>query len=272
MTAFALALVVLPFLKLERVLALPEGQALPPASRVQLALFVLTGTAVLALAVVDLCREPDADTVLLLCWILGTVVFAGFVNWTVNGRSVMPLLPAYGILLARHWRTPGRGASTRLTAVAEVVALALAAAVSLLVARADYRLASTARTAASTIHQELAGAPGTHWFQGHWGFQYYMEELGWQPFDVRAPELRDGEVMAIPANNSNVTGMPKAIAAPVRFYLFPQDSGVATMSSPLGAGFYSDVWGPLPFVFGKVPPESYQVLRLRAPGEPPRAR
>jgi hypothetical protein len=35
---------------------------------------------------------------------------------------------------------------------------------------------------------------------------------------------------------------------------------LSTMQKQMGAGFYSDVWGPLPFAFGFVPPEQYDFV------------
>ena len=38
---------------------------------------------------------------------------------------------------------------------------------------------------------------------------------------------------------------------------------LATMNRDMGAGFYStEGFGPLPFVFGKVPPEQYYVVKF----------
>jgi hypothetical protein len=34
---------------------------------------------------------------------------------------------------------------------------------------------------------------------------------------------------------------------------------VAVMQKKMGAGFYSDLWGPCPFLFGTVPPEQYEI-------------
>jgi hypothetical protein len=38
---------------------------------------------------------------------------------------------------------------------------------------------------------------------------------------------------------------------------------VATMSQAVGAGFYMDRLGPLPFAFGAVPAEKYYILRWK---------
>jgi hypothetical protein len=35
------------------------------------------------------------------------------------------------------------------------------------------------------------------------------------------------------------------------------------MNGSAGAGYYSDGWGPLPFVFGPAPAEDYLVFRAK---------
>ncbi len=69
---------------------------------VQLTLFIVAGVSVMALAAADVWKRRDADSLLLMLWVLGTFIFTGFVNWTINARSVLPLIPAAGILLARR--------------------------------------------------------------------------------------------------------------------------------------------------------------------------
>jgi hypothetical protein len=41
----------------------------------------------------------------------------------------------------------------------------------------------------------------------------------------------------------------------------------ATMKSNLGAGFYSHLWGPLPFAFGKPDDGKYLIYRMIVPGQ-----
>jgi hypothetical protein len=35
------------------------------------------------------------------------------------------------------------------------------------------------------------------------------------------------------------------------------------MSPEMHAGFYSSRWGPLPWVFGGIPPEQYLIFRVK---------
>ena len=68
----------------------------------QVVFWAVGGISVLALAFADVFRRRDAYSWLLLLWVFGTFLFTAFFNWTVNGRSLLPLAPAVGILIARR--------------------------------------------------------------------------------------------------------------------------------------------------------------------------
>jgi hypothetical protein len=65
---------------------------------IQLVLFIAGGVSTLALAIADYRREREADSLLLLLWVAGTFWFTAYLNWTVNARSILPMVPAVGIL------------------------------------------------------------------------------------------------------------------------------------------------------------------------------
>ncbi|HEU5248374.1 MAG TPA: glycosyltransferase family 39 protein [Thermoanaerobaculia bacterium] len=223
----------------------------PPELTVQLVVFATAGAAVLALGLLDLVRFRDANALLLFLWIAGTFVFAVFFNWSTNVRSLLPAAPVVGLLVAR--RVEARAPAARLI----LAPLALAALLALGVARADAAHAGTARVAASRIVAD--GGSGTLWFEGHWGFQRYMERAGARPLDVRS-HVRPGDRIAVPANNTNLLSLPRDAVTARNEILLPITGLLGTMSSELGAGFYVDSWGPLPFAFGRVPPERYVLL------------
>src|SRR5438552_11747994 len=104
-----------------------------PLISIHLILFVAGGTSILALAVADYWRERDADSLFLASWVVGTFLFTAFVNWTINARSALPLIPAIGILLARRLEKL-RNASQRRLAASVVIALSLSGLVSLWIA------------------------------------------------------------------------------------------------------------------------------------------
>jgi len=134
--------------------------------------------------------------------------------------------------------------------------------VSLLVARADSRLANTARDAATQLYTQLSAQPARFYFEGHWGFQYYMQKLGAPPANLRGTPFRAGDIVVIPENSTNTFGPPPGFTLSGNITTVELHSSLATMSQPLGAGFYASVWGPLPFAIGSVPPERYMIARL----------
>ena len=223
-----------------------------PGTAFQVAVFAAAGVSVLGLAAADLFRRRDAFSLLLFLWLFGTFAFAVFFNWTINGRSLLPAAPAVGILVVRRLELQ-RGAIPQPPLVAGLL-------LALVVTWSDFHLAGTARTAAAGITERFAPAGRTLWFEGHWGFQRYMEARGASPLDVQRSRLAAGDRIVIPDNGSNLFPLqPDAVAPRAETDLAPFPL-LTTLSPYLGAGFYIDVWGPLPFAFGRVPPERYLVL------------
>jgi 4-amino-4-deoxy-L-arabinose transferase-like glycosyltransferase len=231
----------------------------------QLGIFVAGGLSLLGLALADWRRRRDADSAFLGLWVLGTFVFTAFLNWSVNARSLLPLIPAAGILLARRLESadvPHR----RSQWVKVAVPLAVSGIVSMWVAAADFRLADAGRQAAMQIHEQVAADPSPARFEGHWGFQYYMQLLGFRPVDFEAYPVREGDLIVIPQNSTNTEPLPVELIESETQLAFKVNVGVTTTSRELGAGFYTDFLGPLPYVFGSVPDEQYQVARFKNAG------
>jgi 4-amino-4-deoxy-L-arabinose transferase-like glycosyltransferase len=225
---------------------------------VQLTLFIAAGFSVLVLAAADAWKRKDADSLLLMLWVVGTFVFTGFLNWAINVRSVLPLIPAAGILLARRVDML-RTTSLRWRPAA--VALAVAGAVSLWLTWADTELANSARTAATLIEQKTRNQPGEVWFMGHWGFQYYMESFGARAVIVDDPPQRPGDFLAMAGNDRLFEMRPEFVSSRDAIQI-PMRLGITTIQRELGTGFYSSDLGPLPFAIGPVPPERYELIRL----------
>ena len=231
------------------------------------ALFATIGIGILALAVTDLAQRRAADSVLLSLWVIGTFFFAAIMNWSITSRTLLPMAPAVMILLLRRFNASGASIGCTLW-----WPLLPAALVSLLVTTADYKFANTARLASSYFQNRFRTEPGTVWFEGHWGFQYYMEQWRAKPVDLeqlRAKPVDEnergivsGDLIVIPMNNTNISRtLPATTGRPeqVNFRQFL----MAIMSTETGAGFYSDIWGPLPWVFARIPPEHYLVFRAK---------
>jgi len=68
----------------------------------QFALFAAAGAQILILCLTDMWQNRSGTSLVLLLWIMGTFGFATYFNWTTNGRTILPMVPAVGILVARR--------------------------------------------------------------------------------------------------------------------------------------------------------------------------
>ena len=174
---------------------------------IQISLLVTAGTSLGLLVAEDWLRQKTPASALLGLWVAGTFVFACAVNWTVSGRNILPMVPAVCLLLMRRLETREllRGWSSTLLLLGP---LGVSLLIALLVARADYRLADSARTAASFMTRKLGVTPNAIWFEGHWGFQYYMEKLGAKALDRDDLHLSPNEVIVVPVRGSYLFPLP----------------------------------------------------------------
>lgn len=221
----------------------------------QWVLFALGGVFVFGLAVSDLRRQPSAASLLLLLWVAGTFVFSTCVNWAVNARTLLPMAPAVGILIARRMDLEGW---PRVGTVRVVGPLIAATCVSLCALWGDFTWANSARDAVRTTQAVLSATPRNVYFLGHWGFQYYMEKAGAKHVDYRRTRLDPGDMLVVAQNNCVSEDVPRSWASHVFTLTLPASGWVSSMQWRM-SGFYSDFWGPLPFAFGPVPQEAYHI-------------
>lgn len=246
---------------------LPKYPALEAAARwevgLQFLIWFCGGLLVLWLAVSEGLRRRDAGGALLLLWVAGTFVFAAICNWTVNGRTILPLMPAVGILLARRWEIMGI-----VMGWAQALGIGVAAVLAVAAAEADFQMAVAMRQTAMQACAEGASGGKTVWFEGHWGFQYYAEKSGAKAVDLNAffPSTKD--VLLVPLHNTYLSEPPESVVASRSAISVAGPAGLATWQAASGAGFYSSVTGPLPFAFGPVPAESVYIYEFKSNGGP----
>jgi hypothetical protein len=234
----------------------------------QVVFWAAGGISVLALTIADVFRRRDASSWLLALWVFGTFLFAAFFNWTVNGRSLLPMVPAVGILIVRRLEQNGLPNRNPFPCGA-LLCLIASAALAFAVAQSDFLLATATRQSARLVCANYKSTAGNLWFQGHWGFQYYMDQAGAWALDAKHSRLSPGDTLALPMNNValplNMKNMvlqgTLSASGPCWF---------STWNPPIGAGFYASSWGPLPFAVGRTRPEivSVYVLEPAAPAPP----
>jgi hypothetical protein len=247
----------------------PPGGASGRFLEAQLWFWAIGGISVLALAIEDARRSRDAVSALLLLWVVGTFAFTVYVNWTVNGRSILPMAPAVGILLARRLDQQTRLTGRPWRHWGMTASLLAGVLIAFCVTRSDFLMARAVRDSARRTYDTVSAKDGTLWFGGHWGFQYYLAGLGPRAQAVVNGELeaKAGDLLAMPVNNAN-TQTPSA-----KQFTWAEEVSVqgpqwlTTLNAQVGAGFYVSSWGPLPFSFLDVPPETVRIYHLTSAAE-----
>lgn len=227
----------------------------------QMAVWMVAGVSLLALAADDLRARPGADSLLLALWLAGTLLFAGYLNWSMNGRSLLPLAAPAAVLIVR--RLERAAADPATLASAGMIPLALCALLGVLLLQAEGNFADASRQAAARITDKYKPADRRVWFLGHWGFQYYMEQQRAQAMDTRTgARFAVDDVLAIPSVNSNVgSGEPPSWGTYLEFLDLPAARWVS--ATGYGGGFHSDEYGPVPFAFSQVPPERFAIVGVK---------
>jgi 4-amino-4-deoxy-L-arabinose transferase-like glycosyltransferase len=225
----------------------------------QLFFYVAGALSIIALALTDFREHRDAGSLLLALWIFGTMFFAIVVNWDVNARSILPMIPAVAMLIAR--RVEARDMASGRWSMVYILPIVVCGAISLWIAAGDMALANSARSAANYIREKTQGEPNTVWFEGRWGFEYYMQQFGARPVEPDAEQCHFGDLVVIPKYNTALFKFPlKTTQAEI--VDFEIHTWVTPMNPDDGAGFYFSGWGPLPFVFGPVQPQRYLMARV----------
>ena len=248
-------------------LVLPDGRPLRrnPLEVEELVLAVLGfAGAVFVWGTVLSPRHALADPLnrFLALWLLGFGCFSLFLNWHVNAADALLAAPPAILLFYRSAHAPGRATTG--------VWVALALAVSLLLARADAHQTEVYRTAAQHIVREIGAQPGARYSVGHWGFQHYLGREGFTaigPPQFESPELETGDWVAS-ARNVSQLDVTETLRPYVIRPVWSWESRVwlplRTTNADAGAGFYSHRSGYAPFAFSLAPLDRVVLGRVTA--------
>lgn len=230
----------------------------------QSALFFVAGVHVLAMSAVAFTKDRSPRSILLTTWIAGVFLFSAFLNWSITARTFLPLAPAAAIVAVRaietRWTTLESPPTLRYW-----VAFAPGVAIALAVVWGDFWLANADRNAAYHFAVQSRTYPhGSYYFIGHWGFQYYMEEYGIAPYESGGAQVQFGDRLVAAQNNTQAVRLNPAVALPPLDLVkeVPAASWITTMHPKRFAGFYTHFWGPIPYLFGPVPPQQFIVYQI----------
>jgi hypothetical protein len=215
---------------------------------VALLIAYLTTTPLLAALATRRRLEPSP---LLWAWLLVPVPVIAYVQ--IAPKYLLPALPAAAILAAYGL--------DRLALRRTVLALLTAAGAMLgiLILRADTRMAGSAREAAARLILPRVEAGERVWFAGHWGFHWYAEAAGAVPLTLDPPFPIRGDIVVQSTVDRPVGLLPVLPRTLLETWGDLEPSG-QVMSQH--AGFYSDLWGLLPWWWERPAGSGFQVWRV----------
>jgi 4-amino-4-deoxy-L-arabinose transferase-like glycosyltransferase len=227
----------------------------------QLMLLTAAGTHLLLLVGAEAWTRRDAVSLTLVLWIVSGLFSIIVLNFMVNARSFLLVVPAAAILLVRRLRPASVPVKWEMWFLWPLLP---AVVITLSLVRVDYRVANSARTAAEQIAAQYISPDHKLWFEGHWGFHYYMEKLGGSPVDVERSLLQPGDVVVIPFDNYSFIPLPPGSVGWVKDLQYSPDSWInlSVCTASAAGGFYSSILGPVPFAAGKVAPHTYCIFKV----------
>ena len=227
----------------------------------QFALLAAGGLHLLLLTLAEARQRRDLISIVLLLWIFTGLFSAIALNFTVNARGFLLLVPALAILLVRRLEAVRDESGAGIWLLAPLLP---AAVIALSLAVTDYRLVGTEKTAAIRIAGKYKPADHAMWFEGHGGFQYYLNQFGGQSIDVERSVLEPGDIVVVPWVNYGFVPLPAGSVELMAVMTFSPRSWLNLLGqTPHGAaGFYGAGFGPVPFVIGSPPPQDFYILRV----------
>jgi hypothetical protein len=220
------------------------------------------GAVVLAVSSFDLWSRRTAESLLLFLWTGGVCLFAAKLNWTISGRNMLPLAPVVSLLIVRRIeQRPERAGLDRFWLL--LPPILATAALSLALTWGDTKWARAGKGSAEIAASRFAHHMDRVRFPGHWGFQYYMEQFGAHAFDAKASTVHSGDLIILPQANSYQISMPPEHIRPVENYFLDMPSWLSLQNVKVGAGYYSDNWGPSPFILGAGSIDEYDVVIVK---------
>jgi len=194
----------------------------------------------------DALARRDGLQIVLGIWLLAPLAAAPYVH--LPSKYLLLAAPAACVLVSRlAVRTP------RLAKPVLAVTLLLGLSLGIAILRADAAAAGTERTAIRTLVAPRIAEGKRVWYLGRWGFKWYAEQAGAHVFSLLPPYPTPGDFLA-----STFTTHPLLSAFGEQTHTLLVHVGRVEYSEPggrimdasLGAGFYSNYWGYLPWAWG----------------------
>jgi hypothetical protein len=192
------------------------------------------------------------DRVQLALWLWLLLALPVIVYIHLPSKYLLPSVPAVAILIARREPPPWL--------VPSVAAAGLGMGCLILVGTRS--LAETQRKAVADLVVPQTRAARRVWFSGHWGFQWYAEAAGARPVTLQpVPTPVAGDIIVV--SFIDLPRFPQTWTAHkvLQRVTYPNTYG-RVMDLTAGAGFFSSVFGYLPWVPGSGDANTFEVWRV----------
>jgi hypothetical protein len=215
------------------------------------------GIAVVADAVIDCVRSRDPHRIALGLWLLAALPIVIYLHFP--SKYLVVCAPAAAILAAAAvTRLPSQAATALGVGLVGAGAL-----MGTLILQADANFAGLGRRAADELIRPNTAAGRNVWFNANWGFQWYAERAGGKILTTTPPRPQAGDFVV--SARETITAIPIQSFRQRELVATVTDAspGGRIVSSELGAGFYSNGWGYLPWAWGSTEIDRFELWRLR---------
>lgn len=211
----------------------------------------------------DAWHRRDSVQLSLGAWLLVPLAPATYVH--LPPKYLLAAAPAAGLIVARLMaRRAGRMPTVLLGTTA-----ALGVVLGVAILRADAAFADVGRRAAKELVAPMAQTGSRVWFVGSWGFYWYAVNAGARPVTLSAPYPEAGDIVVIgERTNPSASALRVLRRYPRASFLGRIEDtrpGGRVMSQALGAGFFSNMSGYLPWAWGNDLLDRVEMWKLEAP-------
>lgn len=207
-------------------------------------------------------RQGWTDSLFLLAWSCGVVVYVMVFLPSVTVRYLLPLFPPLVLLFIRQTEDawPMR---PRLRGVFVTMALLLTLASGLFAGIADYRRSNLNRDLVERFSLEYGDSDRKVWFLGEFGWRYYMEQSGFEYLGISSV-AHEGDIVI--SSQNSIEGVLAPLPEGSYRVLDQVEPGdpfpFRVMNLWANAGFYSHLVGDLPWVPSTAPLDRVTVNEL----------
>jgi hypothetical protein len=210
---------------------------------------------VLADIVWDALQRRDRIQLALWLWLSLAVPVVIYVH--LPSKYLLPSVPAAAMLVVRL--IPEARPATARWLIRAVVTAGTVLGLLILLGIRD--LAETQRRAVAELIEPRTKLGEHVWFAGHWGFQWYAEEAGASPVTLEPPLPEAGETIVVSEIDFAYIARTWAHRQVVRHFCYASSRIGRVMDSQGGAGFFSNPFGYLPWVWGSGEPSCFEVWK-----------